>query len=138
MHGAVSRKPLKPAAHIYKLACLLIGFVSRLKIRAGLKRFIKRHTELCRYHLCYLVNLCIGHIKSSSDIPQDSPCLKGTEGNYLYHLVLTVLTYNVIYNLLPSFIAEIHVYIRHGNSFGIKESLKQQAVLYRVYIRYTQ
>ena len=132
MHGAVSRKSFKPPAHVYKLFDLGIRIICCLKIRIGGKCLIKSHSELLRYHLRYLIHLRIRKIKCPSHITQYSACLKRTERNDLNHFVLAVFSDYIIYYFLSSFETEIHVYIGHGHTLGIKESLKKEAVPDRI------
>ena len=50
------------------------------------------------------------------------------------HLVLTILLYHIVYHLLAAYVVKVGIYIRHALTVRVKETLKQQLVLYGVYI----
>ena len=44
----------------------------------------------------------------------------------------------VVYDLAPAVYAEVHVYIRHGDTFGVQEAFKEEGVFDRVNVGYMQ
>ena len=51
---------------------------------------------------------------------------------------MAVLSAHIINDFLPSLKAEINIYIRHGYTFRIQESFKEQMIAYGVNIRYSE
>ena len=75
--------------------------------------------KVIRNKLCNSVNRSIRHTHRSANITYRRPCLKCSEGYNLRNMVCTVFLSYIIYNLLPAFIAEIYIKIRHRHSFRI-------------------
>ena len=132
MHGGMPGKALQTLAHIDKHLYLLIGFIELSQFGIGLQRPVNGDIQLIRYHFGNAVHVGIGEIHYPSHIPDNPLRRHGTEGHDLDHLLRSVFLSHIIYDLLPSFEAEVNINIRHGNTFRVKETFKQQIIFYRV------
>src|SRR5699024_870298 len=65
-------------------------------------------------------------------VPDGSPGGHGAEGDDLGHPVVAVLPADVVHDLVPAGVAEVHVNIRHAHPLGVQEPLEVQAVLHGV------
>ena len=136
MHRSMSWKAFKPFTLIYKILYHFIVFVFTFKIRILCKRFIYSYAYLSWHHLCYVINHGIRQIQYSSYILYNRSCRHSTKCNYLRNTILAILFYDVIYDLLSSFITEIHINIGHGYSLRIKETFKNKTVFNRIKVSY--
>ena len=90
--------------------------------------------EIIWYHFGNGICLGIRHIKYPGHITYYSLCLQCSKGYNLCHMVFSIFSSYIINNFLSSFNTKVHVNIRHGNSFRIKESLKNQIISHWLYI----
>ena len=81
-----------------------------------------------------LIHLRVGEIQRPPHVPQDAPGGHGAEGDDLGHVVAAVLAVDVVDDLVPAAIAEVHVDIRHGDALRVQESFKVQVVLHGVHV----
>jgi hypothetical protein len=88
--------------------------------------------EISRDHLCDRVTAGVRKVQNTSHIPHNTLGRQGTEGNDLYHLILSVFLDHVIDDFLPAFEAEVNIDIRHGYPFRVQETLKEQIIAHRI------
>ena len=97
-----------------------------------LQCLVDRDIQLIRNHLRDRIDLCIRHIQHTADIADDTARRQCTECDDLYNAVFAVFSRYIVDDLRAAFEAEIHVDIRHGNSFRVQETLEQELVPHRV------
>ena len=130
----MARQSLESHRKIEHLLHERFVLISLPEVRVYLESLRNGDTQLIRYSLCYRVTLRVSSIESSGDVSDSSLCLERTEGDDLRHLVLAVLSYDVIDYFLTPFDAEVYVYIRHAHTLRIQESFKNKTVFDRVYL----
>ena len=111
---------------------LFIALVQLPQLVVHLQCLVDRDIQLIRNHLRDRIDLCIRHIQHTADISDDTARRQCTECDDLYNAVLAVFSRYIVDDLRAAFEAEIHVDIRHGNSFRVQETLEQELVPHRV------
>ena len=111
---------------------LFIAPVQLPQLVVHLQCLVDRDIQLIRNHLRDRIDLCIRHIQHTADISDDTARRQCTECDDLYNAVLAVFSRYIVDDLRAAFEAEIHVDIRHGNSFRVQETLEQELVPHRV------
>ena len=97
-----------------------------------LQCLVDRDIQFIRNHLRNRIDLCIRHIQHTADIADDTARRQCTECDDLYNAVLAVFSRYIVDDLRAAFETEIHVDIRHGNSFRVQETLEQELVPHRI------
>ena len=87
-----------------------------------------------RHLLGQLIHLRVGEIQRPPHVPQDATGGHGAEGDDLRHVVAAILAVDVVDDLVPAAIAEVHVDIRHGDTLRVQEAFKVQVVLHGVHV----
>ena len=111
---------------------LFIALVQLPQLVVHLQCLVDRDIQLIRNHLRDRIDLCIRHIQHTADIADDTARRQCTECDDLYNAVLAVFSRYIVDDLRAAFEAEIHVDIRHGNSFRVQETLEQELIPHRV------
>ncbi len=111
---------------------LFIALVQLPQLVVHLQCLVDRDIQLIRNHLRDRIDLCIRHIQHTADIADDTARRQCTECDDLYNAVLAVFSRYIVDDLRAAFEAEIHVDIRHGNSFRVQETLEQELVPHRI------
>ena len=109
-----------------------ISLIQLPQLVVHLQCLVDRDIQLIRNHLRDRIDLCIRHIQHTADISDDTARRQCTECDDLYNAVLAVFSRYIVDDLRAAFEAEIHVDIRHGNSFRVQETLEQELVPHRV------
>ena len=138
MRRCVARHSLDSSRHVDDPASRLLRLVLGLELRTRLQRLVYRHLQRERYRFGDRICLRIADIQHPPYIAHGLLRFHRSKGYDLRHLVFAVFLDNVIYDLAPSLVAEVYIYIRHADSFRIEEPLEDQVVLDRVYIRYPE
>ncbi len=136
MHGGMARKPLQSFTHVNQVMNLLVLLIELTKLRIHFQGTlnIHRNVSLTRYHFGNTVHIVIWEVERASDIADDAFCRHCTKRYNLNNLIMPILFTDIINDLLPAFIAEINIDIRHRHTLRIQETLEQQAVANRVNI----
>ena len=79
-----------------------------------------------------LIHIGVGQVHNPAHVPDDAPGGHGTKRNDLGHMVVAVLSADVVHHLTPAGIAKVHVNIRHTHPLRVQEPLKVQVILHRV------
>ena len=98
-------------------------------------RPIDGDAQFHRHRLGDAVYIRIGDAHHPPYIADHCACSHRSKGNDLADMILPIFFDDVINDLLPAFIAEVYVYIRHGDALRIQKALKEQIVFDRVHIR---
>ena len=109
-----------------------ISLIQLPQLVVHLQCLVDRDIQLIRNHLRDRIDLCIRHIQHTADIADDTARRQCTECDDLYNAVLAVFSRYIVDDLRAAFEAEIHVDIRHGNSFRVQETLEQELVPHRI------
>ena len=109
-----------------------ISLIQLPQLVVHLQCLVDRDIQLIRNHLRNRIDLCIRHIQHTADIADDTARRQCTECDDLYNAVLAVFSRYIVDDLRAAFEAEIHVDIRHGNSFRVQETLEQELVPHRI------
>ena len=94
--------------------------------------------QFVRNEFCHCIRFGVWHVKHPGNIPDDPFGKQFTESDDLCHVHTAVLLHYVIEYLLTAGLAEIHIDIRHGDTFGVQESFEKQTVGHRIDIGNTQ
>ena len=90
------------------------------------------YADLFRDQFGQTVNLAVRYPHHPAYIPHRSPGGHRSEGYYLGDTLLPVFLHNISDDLTATLVTEIDVYIRHGDTLGIEESLKEKPISDRV------
>ena len=90
--------------------------------------------RLVRDHLGEPVGLVDRHVAHACDILYGAFRRHGPERYHVGHMVFPVCVLHIPEYPVPSVIVEVNVYIRHGDTVRVEETLKQELVFDRVYI----
>ena len=131
-------KSLQALSHIDQRVDLLVCLIHGAKLLAHGQRFVNGNVQLHRHHLCDGITEIVGQIHYPSHIPDHAPGCQRTKSYDLHHPVFSVFSHHIINDFLAPFKAEIHVNIRHGHSFRIQETLKQQIIFDGIQLRNAQ
>ncbi len=134
MCGGMARQSFQTFRCVNQPFRVLLIFVSLFQIRIHFHRRIYGDI-LPLYagnHFGNTVRIGIGHCQRPPHILDNRTCRHRTECNNLRYMVLAIFFDNVVNDLLPPFIAEIHVNIRHTHAFRVQKPFKNQAVFDRV------
>ena len=85
--------------------------------------------------LCNLVHLGVGQVHHPAHIPHHAPGGHGAEGDDLGHMVPAVLPADILDDLPPPGVAEVHVDIRHAHPLRVQKALEVEPVFHRVDVR---
>ena len=135
MHRGVPRQTLQLSRHLNQLVHSFVAVISLFQIRILLQCLIQRDIQFIRNHLGDRIAEAVRKIHRAPDIANDAPCCHGSEGDDLHHLILAILTCDIIDDFLSSLEAEVHVNIGHGYALRIQKALEQQRVPDRVKLR---
>ena len=80
------------------------------------------------------VHLGVGDVQGTAHIPDGPLGGHGAEGDDLGHVVGAVFPVDVVDDLPPAAVAEVHVDIGHGHTLGVQEALEVQGVLHGVHV----
>ncbi len=128
------RKPLKPLRHVHQLFDLFIAVIECFKLRIGVQRPFQRDIQFLRNHLGDRVHERIGKIHHPPHISKNVSRCQGPKSDDLHHPVAPVFAHHIVNDLLPAFIAEVNINIRHGHSLRIEKPLKQKLIFIRINI----
>jgi len=78
------------------------------------------------------------YIQYASYIRDRPFCPKSSEGDYPPYLVRAVFLGDILKHLVPAFLGEVNVKIRHGDPFRIQEAFKKQVVFEGIDVGDTQ
>ena len=136
--GRVPRHPLQGHCRVDQFPDLRLVVIHLPQHRGNLQRFAQSHTQVKGNRLGHGVRLLVTHSQHPTDVPHNALGRHRTEGDDLAHMVRSVFPGDIVDNLLPPFVAEVHVDIRHAHPFRVQEALKQQLVLQRIQHRDAQ
>ena len=80
------------------------------------------------------VHLGVGDVQGPAHVPDGPLGGHGAEGDDLSHVVGPVFLVDIVDDLAPAAVAEVHVDVGHGDPFRVQEPLKVQGVLHGVHV----
>jgi len=80
------------------------------------------------------VHLGVGDVQGPAHVPDGPFGGHGAEGDDLGHMVGAVLAVDVVDDLPPAAVAEVHVDVGHGHPLGVQEALEVEGVLHGVHV----
>ena len=98
------------------------------QLRFQLQCSTQSHFQIVRNKFGNTVNFTICHIHGSANIADCSFGAHCSKGNNLADAVATVLIDHVLDDFATAILAEVDVNIRHGDTFRIEETLKQEII----------
>ena len=133
--GGVPGHALHLQRGIDEFCYLRVGIVEFFQLAGNLQRPLEGHFQLHGHKLCYNVHLLVWNTHHAAHIPDGVAGSHGTKGDDLRHMVRTVFAVDVVDDLLPTLVAEIHVEIRHTDALGVQKALEDQVIADGVDIR---
>ena len=128
VHGRMPRQSLQTFCHVDQIMDIVLLLIDLPKFRIHFQCLIYSDIQFLRNHFRNDIHLRIRHIQYTAHITDNTAGCQCTKCNDLHHAVLPVFPDHIVDDLLASFKAEIHVYIRHGHTLRIQEPLKQQII----------
>ena len=89
---------------------------------------LEGHLQVVRNQLGDPVHVAVAHVQGPAHVAHDRLGPHGPEGDDLADLVAAVLVDHVLDHLGAAVLAEVHVDIRHGDTFRVEEALEEQVV----------
>ena len=135
--GGVAGHTLDGTAGVDDAAHRLVLVVHLPQGLGHLQRLVQRDLRVVRaagHLLGDNVHLGIGAVQHPPHIPDDALGRHGAEGDDLRHMVGAVLAVDVVDDLAPAAVAEVHIDIGHGDALRVQEALEVQVVLHGVYV----
>ena len=111
-----------------QLLHLGIGVVAGFQLRRNLHGPVQGHFQLHRHQFGDSIHLLIGDVQHTAHVPNGRTGRHGSEGNDLGHMVMAVLPVHIVNDLLPPFVAEVHVKVGHTHALRIQKAFEQQVV----------
>ena len=130
--AGVPRQPFETARRIQQLLDALVRPVYLLELFALLDRLVQGDVKLEGHQPGDPVDLGVRHGQGAADIPYRCPGAKGAKGDDLRDVVAAVFLYDVVDDLLPPIILEVHVDVRHLVPLDVQEPLEDHSVLERI------
>ena len=109
-----------------------------LSCGAELERLGELDAQLVRDRLGDPVHLAVAHAQHAAHVADRGPGEHRAEGDDLGDVVLAVLAADVVDDLVPALVLEVHVDVRHRHAVGVEEPLERQPVVERVHRRDAQ
>ena len=131
-------EPFQPPGEIEEFPYPFFLFIFFLQVRFLLQCLLKGDARAFRDELCDPVHFSVAYPQGPSNIPYYGPGRHCPEGDYLRHMVLSVFLLYILDYLAPPVLAEVHVDIRHADSFGVQEPFKEEVVSDGVYFCYSE
>ena len=128
MGGRMSWQTFQTHGHINQMVGIFFVFISLFQVGVHLQGFFDGDAQFCGNHFGNPVHIGVRHCQCTTHVFDGSPCRQGTECDNLCHMILAILGNDIINNFLSAFITEVHVNIRHADTFGIQETLKNQVI----------
>ncbi len=119
---------------VQQITDLRIGIGQFIQLGFLLNSFLQRHFQIVRYQLGDPVHITVSQVQCASHVPYDRLGPHGSKGDDLANPVTTILFDHILDHFAPAVLAEVHVDIRHGDTFRIKETFKQKVIWERVKI----
>ena len=111
-----------------ELGDLRVGVIELFQLGGNFQCPFQGHLELHGHQFCHHVHLLIRDTHHTAHIADGVAGGHGTEGNDLRHMIGPVFPIDVINDLLPTLVAEVHVKIGHADALRVQEALEDQIV----------
>ena len=85
-----------------------------------------------RHELCDGVRLGKREVHDTAHVANGGSGCHGAEGDDLRDVILAVFLPDIVDDLAPSRIAEVHIDIRHGHAGGVQEAFEIEAIFHGV------
>ena len=128
MGGSVAGHSLHLHGRVDEFRHLRVVVVHLLEFRRNFQRAFQRHFQFHRHLFCHNIHALVGHSQHTAHIADGVAGGHGAKGDDLGHMVCAVLAVDVVDDLLPPLVAEIHVEIGHTDAFGVQKALENQVV----------
>ncbi len=135
MNGGMTTHTFQSFGTIDKAFGIVIGTVEIFEIGDIFERSIDRREH--RDQFGDLVTKSVRHSHCPTDITNCRARCHGSESNDVRDVVPTIFFSTIGKNVISTIIGEVHINVRHRNTFGIEKSLKEQTVFDRVDVRDT-
>ena len=127
-------QPFQLQGNINQLAGGLFAITHRAKVCVLLQRLFQRNRvrRIVRNHLGDTVNLTIRQLQHAAHITHDGTRFQLSECNNLRYTIIAVAAAHILYHLAPTILTEVHVKVRHGDTFRVQEPFEQQVKAQRI------
>ena len=125
---AVAGQSLQTPGHVDQFVHPFILFIGTLQFRVHLQSFFQGDAQFSWNHFGDGIHKAVGQVHDPSHVPDDAFGQHGAESDDLHDTVPSVFAGHVVNDFLSAFKAEVHVNIRHGNTFRIQETFEEQVV----------
>ena len=120
------------AREVDQLLDLGVRVVHLLELRRLDDGLVELDAELVGHGLGDPVDLAVAHAEHPADVADRGPREHRAEGDDLGDVVRAVLAADVVDDLVPPLVLEVHVDVGHRHAVGVEEALERQAVVDRV------
>ena len=133
--GGVPGHSLHLQGGVDQLGHLRVGIVELFQLTGNFQRPLEGHFQFHGHKLCHHIHLLVRDTHHAAHIPDGVAGSHSTKGDDLRHMVRTVFTVDVVDDLLPALVAEVHIEIRHTDALGVQKTLEDQVIADGVDIR---
>ena len=130
--------PSSCCARPISFADLRVAVVHLLELRAEVQRLVQPDAQLVRDRLGDPVHVPVGHAQHPAHVPDGGAGEHRAEGDDLGDVVLAVLAADVVDDLVPALVLEVHVDVGHRHPVRVEEALEREPVVERVHRRDAQ
>ena len=126
--GGVARDALHLLGELDQLVDRRVRGVHLLE-RLALERLLERDAQLVGHRLGDPVDLAVAQAQDAADVPDGGAREHRAEGDDLGDVVRAVLAGDVVDDLVPAAVLEVHVDVRHRHAVRVEEPLERQLVV---------
>ncbi len=133
--GRVAGDPLELLREPDQLADLGVAVVHLLELRAELQRLREPDAQLVGHRLGDPVHVPVAHAHHPAHVADRRAGEHRAEGDDLGDMVRAVLAADVVDDLVPALVLEVHVDVGHRHAVRVEEALEGEPVVERVHRR---
>ena len=120
--------PSRTAAMVEDVLDRGVGVPQFPEARLHLQGLLQGDVQLFRHQLGDLVHFRVGHFQGPAHVPDHLAGLHAAEGGDVGHVLPAVGLGDVVDDLAPALVAEVHVDIRGADPLRVEEALEEEAV----------
>ena len=138
MGGCVPGHTLKASGCINELFHPIVALIQLLQLGGHFQCVLQGNVGRGRNQLRNSIGFRIAEVERTAYIPDGTPGSHSTKGDNLGNMVSTIFPHHIVDDLLPAFLAEIGIKIRHTDPLRVQKPLKDQRILHGINFRDVQ
>ena len=132
MGGCVAGHPLKASGSIDELFHPFIALVHLLQLRGHLQCVLQGDVRRGGHQLRHRIGFRVAEVERTAHIPDGTTGSHRAKGDDLGNMVSAIFPRHIVNDLLPPFLTEIGIKIRHADPLRVQKPFKNQGILHGV------